>query len=82
MLISKHPEGKKIAVKVDSVVLEQVNIFKYLGTFIKNNLKTKGEIICRTNLAKAKFCGIYKVLTSLFVCLFFRTKISYWFFTI
>ena len=64
MLISKHPEGKKIAVKVDGVVLEQVNIFKYLGTLIKNDLKTEEEIECRTNLAKAKFCGMYKVLTS------------------
>ena len=64
MFISKHPQGKKIAVKVDGVVLEQVNIFKYLGTLIKNDLKTEEEIECRTNLAKAKFCGMYKVLTS------------------
>ena len=41
-----------------------VDIFKYLGTLIKDNGKTDTEIDARTKLAKAQFSAMSKTFTS------------------
>ena len=64
MVLSKEPAGKTVEIKVNNVVLEQVDTFKYLGTQVKDDLKTDKEIVTRENLAKSKFCSMSKVLTS------------------
>ena len=64
MIISKEPAEKSISIKVNDTILEQVDTFKYLGTLIMDNLRTEKEIQTRENLAKAKFCSMYKLLTS------------------
>ena len=64
MIISKEPIGKSVIIKVNNEELEQVDTFKYLGTQIKDDLKTDKDIETRGNLAKSKFCSMYKVLTS------------------
>ena len=64
MIISKEPTGKAVEIKVNDETLEQVDTFKYLGTQIKDDLMTDKEVETRENLAKSKFCSIYKVLTS------------------
>ena len=64
MVLSKEPAGKTVEIKVNNEVLEQVDTFKYLGTQIKDDLKTDKEIVTRENLAKSKFCSMSKVLTS------------------
>ena len=48
MVISRHPEESKLEISVDGVILEMVDIFKYLGTLIKDNGKTDTEIDART----------------------------------
>ena len=64
MILSKEPTGKTVEIKVNNEVLEQVDIFKYLGTQIKDDLKTDKELETREKLAKSKFCSMHKVLTS------------------
>ena len=64
MILSKEPKGKKVEIKVNNETLEQVDTFKYLGTQIKDNLKTDKEIETRENIAKAKFCSMNKILTT------------------
>ena len=58
MVISRHPEEHKLEITVDGVILEMVDIFKYLGTLIKDNGKTNTEIEARTKLAKVQFSAI------------------------
>ena len=55
MIISKEPAEKSFSIKVNDTILEQVDIFKYLGTLIMDNLRTEKEIQTRLNLAKAIF---------------------------
>ena len=64
MTISKHPEEHKLEKTVNGVVLEIVNISKYLGTLITDNGKTDTEIEARTKLAKYQLSTISKSLTS------------------
>ena len=64
MLLSKHPEGKKLEIKVDDNILQQVNDFIYLGTKIMNEAKTEEEIDRRSNIAKQKFFTVAELLTS------------------
>ena len=64
MVLSKDPSGKTVEIKVNDEVLKQVDTFKYLGTQIKQDLKTEKEIETREKLAKSKFCSMHKVLTS------------------
>ena len=64
MVHSKEPEGKKVDIKVNGVILEQVDTFKYLGTQIKDDLKTDKEIETRENIARSKFSSMHKILTS------------------
>ena len=64
MVISRHPEDHKLEITVDGVILEMVDIFKYLGTLIKDNGKTDTEIEARTKLAKAQFSSMSKTFTS------------------
>ena len=62
MLLSKHSEGKKLEIKVDDNILQQVN--DDLGTRIMNEAKTEEEIDRRSNIAKQKFFTIAELLTS------------------
>ena len=64
MVLSKEPKGKKVEIQVNGEVLEQVDTFKYLGTQIKDDLKTDKELETRENLARSKFCSLHKILTS------------------
>ena len=64
MVISRHPEESKLEISVDGVILEMVDIFKYLGTLIKDNGKIDTEIGARTKLAKAQFSAMSKTFTS------------------
>ena len=64
MIISKDPEGKKLNIRVGNEVLEQIEKMKYLGTQITVDIKTDVEIDTRSNLAKAKFSSMSKILTS------------------
>ena len=64
MALSKEPKGKKVEIQVNGEVLEQVDTFKYLGTQIKDDLKTDKELETRENLARSKFCSLHKILTS------------------
>ena len=63
MVISRHPEEHKLKITVDGVILEMVDIFKYLGTLVKDNGKTDTEIEARTKLAKAQFSAMSKTFT-------------------
>ena len=62
MIISKDPEGKKLNIRVGNEVLEQIEKMKYLGTQITVDIKTDVEIDTRSNLAKAKFSSMSKIL--------------------
>ena len=64
MVISRHTEESNLQIMVDGVPLEMVDVFKYLGTLIKDNGKTDTEIQARTNLAKAQFSAMSKTFTS------------------
>ena len=64
MINSKEPKGKKVEIKVNGETLEQVDTFKYLGTQIKDDLKTDKEIETRENIAKSNFCSMNKILTT------------------
>ena len=64
MVHSKEPGGKKVDIKVNGVILEQVDTFKYLGTQIKDDLKTDKELETRENIARSKFSSMHKILTS------------------
>ena len=64
MALSKEPTGKTVEITVNNETLEQVDTFKYLGTQIKDDLKTDKEIEAREKLAKSKFCAMHKLLTS------------------
>ena len=37
MAISRYPEEQRLETEFDGVVLEMINIFKYLGTLITDN---------------------------------------------
>ena len=63
MFISRH-KVDNFHIMVDGVPLEMVDIFKYLGTLIKDNGKTDAEIEARTKLAKSQFSAMYKTFTS------------------
>ena len=63
MVISRH-KVDNFQIMVDGVPLEMVDIFKYLGTLIKDNGKTDAEIEARTKLAKSQFSAMYKTFTS------------------
>ena len=75
MIISKDPEGKKLNIRVGNEVLEQIENMKYLGTQITVHIKTDVEIVTRSNLAKAKFSSMSKILTSKRLKLKTRLKI-------
>ena len=64
MLIARDVENKKVEVKVNDEILQQVNKFIYLGTEIREDIKTDKEIERRSNIAKEKFCSMSKVLTT------------------
>ena len=64
MVLSKEPKGKKVEIQVNGETLKQVGTFKYLGTQIKDDLKTEKELETRENLARSKFCSMHKTLTS------------------
>ena len=64
MVISRRPGEKKLEITVDGVILEMVDIFKYLGTLIKDNGKIESEIEARTKLAKSQFSSMSKTFTS------------------
>ena len=64
MIISRRPGEKKLEINVDGVILEMVDIFKYLGTLIKDNGKIESEIEARTKLAKSQFSSMSKTFTS------------------
>ena len=64
MLISRKPEGKKIEIKVDNEMLQQVNKYIYLGTEISEEAKSEQEIEKRKNIAKEKFSKMASILTS------------------
>ena len=44
--------------------LNRGDIFKYLGTLIKDNGKIEAEIEARTKLAKSQFSSMSKTFTS------------------
>ena len=64
MIVSKRPGEKKLEINVDGVILEMVDIFKYLGTLIKDNGKIESELEARTKLAKSQFSAMSKTFTS------------------
>ena len=64
MLIARDVENKKVEVKVNDEILQQVNKFIYLGTEIREDIKTDKEIERRSNIAKEKFCSMSKALTT------------------
>ena len=64
MLIARDVENKKVEIKVNDEILQQVNKFIYLGTEIREDIKTDKEIERRSNIAKEKFCSMSKVLTT------------------
>ena len=64
MLISRVTENKKIEIKADNETLQQVNRFIYLGTELREDIKTDKEIERRSNIAKEKFSAMSKLLTS------------------
>ena len=64
MVLSKDPKGKQVEIKINGEILEQVDCFKYLGTQIKDDLKTDKELDTRENIARSKFSSMYKILTS------------------
>ena len=64
MLISRDTESKNIKIKADNETLQQVNRFIYLGTEIREDIKTDKEIERRSNIAKEKFSAMSKLLTS------------------
>ena len=64
MLISRKPENKKIEIKVDDEILQQVNKYIYLGTEISEEAKSDKEIEKRSNIAKEKFSKLAGILTS------------------
>ena len=64
MVISRRPGEKKLEITVDGVILEMVDIFKYLGTLIKDNGKIESELEARTKLAKSQFSAMSKTFTS------------------
>ena len=64
MIISRNPTGKKVNIEVDGQNLEQIEKMKYLGTLITEEIKTDLELDTRSNLAKAKFSEMSKILTS------------------
>ena len=64
MVLSKESNGKKVNIKVNNEILEQRDTFKYLGSQIKEDLRTDKELETRENLAKSKFRSMHKILTS------------------
>ena len=64
MVLSKESNGKKVNIKVNNEILEQMDTFKYLGTQIKDVLRTDTELETRGNFAKSKFSSMHNVLTS------------------
>ena len=64
MIISRDAENKKIEVRVNNEVLQQVNKFIYLGTETREDIKTEKEIERRSNIAKEKFFKMSKVFTT------------------
>ena len=64
MIISRDCEGKKVEIKVDDEILQQVDKFTYLGTQIREDGKTDKEIERRINIAKERFGSMSKLLTT------------------
>ena len=64
MVNSKEPEGKKVDIKVNGVTLEQVDTFKYLGTQIKDDLKTEKELETRESIARSEFSSMHMIIPS------------------
>ena len=64
MLIARDTENKKVEIKVNDEILQQVYKFIYLGTQIREDIKTEQEIERRSNIAKEKFFTMSKVFTT------------------
>ena len=64
MLVSRKPENKKIVIKVDDEMLQQVSKYIYIGTEISEEAKSDKEIEKRSNIAKEKFSKMASILTS------------------
>ena len=64
MIISRDAENKKVEVKVNNEILQQVNRFIYLGTELREDIKTDQEIERRANIAREKFSKMSKVFTT------------------
>ena len=64
MIISRDSANKKLEVRVNGEILQQVNRFIYLGTVVMDDIKTEKEIERRCNIAREKFSSMSKVLTT------------------
>ena len=64
MIISRDAQNKKVEVKVNNEILQQVNRFIYLGTELREDIKTDQEIERRANIAREKFSKMSKVFTT------------------
>ena len=64
MLIARDVENKKVEIKVNNEILQQVDKFIYLGTEIREDIKTEKEIERRSNIAKEKFFKMSKIFTT------------------
>ena len=62
--VDRDTENKKIEIKADNGTLQQVNRFIYLGTELREDIKTEKKIERRSNIAKKKVSAMSKLLTS------------------
>ena len=64
MIISRDSKNKKLEIRVNGEILQQVNRFIYLGTEVMDDIKTEREIERRCNIAREKFSTMSKVLNT------------------
>ncbi|GFO46645.1 RNA-directed DNA polymerase from mobile element jockey [Plakobranchus ocellatus] len=64
MVISRKQESPKCDIFINEVKLKQTEKFKYLGTIISNDSKTKRETSARTAQAKINFQKMKTILTN------------------
>ena len=63
MVMEKQP-GTKITIKSNGIALEQVNKYKYLGTFITADTRCMQEIKRRIGIAKKSFWELKELMKS------------------
>ena len=63
MVMEKQP-GTKITIKSNGIALEQVNKFKYLGTFVTADTRCMQEIKRRIGIAKKSFWELKELMKS------------------